>query len=155
MTETAVIRNAEPTDIDAIDAIEQRCFDGATAYPKNQLAYLIFKANSTCLIEAKGDIIRGFIVALYRNGTHGGYLETLDVDPTFQGQGIGFRLLCAAEEEMRLRELKFSQLEVSEGNKAALALYQRAGYKPKKRLVGYYRFEHHGTHDAVRMVKNL
>jgi ribosomal-protein-alanine N-acetyltransferase len=155
VTETAVIRNAEPDDIEAIAAIEKHCFTDATAYPKNQLAYLIYKANSTCLVETCAGVIRGFIVALYRKGTRGGYLETLDVDPAYQGQGIGLRLLCAAEEEMKRLGLSFSQLEVSEGNKTAIALYQKAGYKPKKRLAGYYRFEHHGTRDAVRMVKML
>jgi ribosomal protein S18 acetylase RimI-like enzyme len=155
VTEAAVIRNAEPDDIEAITAIENRCFTKDTAYPKNQLTYLIYKANSTCLVETSAGAIRGFIVALYRKGTRGGYLETLDVDPTFQGQGIGLRLLCAAEEEMKRRRLVFSQLEVSEGNKTAIALYQKAGYKLKKRLAGYYRFEHHGTRDAVRMIKAL
>ncbi|MCW4000458.1 MAG: GNAT family N-acetyltransferase [Candidatus Bathyarchaeota archaeon] len=155
MTAAVLIRNAELGDIEAIAAIEQRCFSGATAYPKSQLTYLIYKANSTCLIETSGGAIRGFIVALYRKGTSGGYLETLDVDPTFQGQGIGFRLMSAAEQEMRRRGLRFSQLEVSEGNKTAIALYQKAGYKVKERLIGYYRFEHHGTCDAIRMVKQL
>ncbi|NLF87986.1 GNAT family N-acetyltransferase [Candidatus Bathyarchaeota archaeon] len=155
MAEAAVIRNAEPSDIEAIVAIENRCFTGATAYPKSQLAYLIYKANSTCLVETCAEVIRGFIVALYRKGTRGGYLETLDVDPAYQGQGIGLRLLFAAEEEMRRRGLNFSQLEVSEGNKTAIALYQKAGYKPKKQLAGYYRFEHHGSRDAVQMVKTL
>ncbi len=155
MTGAAVIRKAEPGDIEAVAVIEKRCFAEATAYPKSQLAYLIYKANSTCLVETCAEVIRGFIVALYRKGTRGGYLETLDVDPAYQGQGVGLRLLCAAEEEMKRRGLSFSQLEVSEGNKTAIALYQKAGYKPKKLLEGYYRFEHHGSRDAVRMVKTL
>lgn len=155
MTEAGQIRKAEPSDIETIAEIERRCFAGATAYPKSQLAYLICKASSTSLVETCGVVIRGFIVALYRKGTRIGYLETLDVDPAFQGLGIGFRLLAAVEEEIKRRGLKFSQLEVSEGNRGAIALYQRAGYKPKKRLVGYYHFKHHDTYDAVRMVKEL
>jgi ribosomal protein S18 acetylase RimI-like enzyme len=155
MQETGLIRKAEAIDINAIDAIEKKCFPGATAYSKGQLAYLICKANSTSLVETSAGVIRGFVVALYRRGTRGGYMETLDVDPAFQKQGIGLRLLCAAEEEMRRRGLVFSQLEVSEGNNAAIGLYQKAGYKQKERLVGYYRFEHQGTRDAVRMGKAL
>jgi ribosomal protein S18 acetylase RimI-like enzyme len=155
MIEAAAIRKAEPDDIEAIVAIEKRCFTEATAYPKSQLSYLIYKANSTCLVETYAEVIRGFVVVLYRKGTGGGYLETLDVDPAYQGQGIGLRLLFAAEEEMKRRGLSFSQLEVSEGNKTAIALYQKVGYKPKKRLAGYYRFEHHGSRDAVRMIKTL
>lgn len=149
------IRRATADDIDEIAAIEQRCFPGPTAYPKVQLAYLVLKANSTCLVEDSPEGIHGFIIALYRRGTRVGCLETLDVDPRFQKMGVGQRLLAAAEADIEKRGCRFSQLEVSEGNKDALALYQKAGYTLKMRLPNYYRYLHCGTRDAVRMVKPL
>jgi ribosomal protein S18 acetylase RimI-like enzyme len=149
------IRNAKPDDIEKVAAIENRCFDGPTAYPKAQLSYLIYKANSTSLIEEYGDAIRGFIVVLYRRGTKVAGIETLDVDPQHQKQGVGMRLLSAAEEEMKKRSMQFSQLEVSVGNTAALALYKKMGYTQKMRLPNYYQYPHHGSHDAVRMIKQL
>ncbi len=152
---TSFTRKADANDIDGIAEIEQKCFHGATAYSKRQLTYLILKANSTSIVESNSYAIRGFIIVLYRKGTQIGYLETLDVDPAFQSQGIGLKLLLAAEEEIKSRGLKFSQLEVSEGNEAAVGLYQKAGYKQKKRLVGFYKFKHHGTYVAVRMIKTL
>jgi len=148
-------RRADANDVDVIAEIEKKCFSGATAYSKRQLAHLILKANSTSIVESNSDGVMGFIIVLYRRGTQIGYLETLDVDPAFQSQGIGLKLLLAAEEDIKSRGLKFSQLEVSEGNEAAVGLYQKAGYKQKKRLVGFYKFEHHGTFNAVRMIKAL
>jgi ribosomal protein S18 acetylase RimI-like enzyme len=68
---------------------------------------------------------------------------------------VGISLLAAAEEDMKQRGMKFAQLEVSEGNEPAINLYQKAGYTIKQRLVGFYRFAHNGTCDAVRMVKPL
>ena len=149
------IRRATADDIDEIAAIEQSCFPGATAYPRAQLAYLVLKANSICLLEDSPEGMHGFIIALFRRGTSVGYLETLDVDPRFQKMGVGQRLLAAAEAEIEKRGCRFSQLEVSEGNKDALALYQKAGYKQKMRLPNYYRYLHCGTRDAVRMIKPL
>ena len=75
--------------------------------------------------------------------------------PTFAKLGIGLRLLTFAEIDMRKRGKRWSLLEVSEGNKAALKLYKKAGYTLKERVKGYYRYEHRGTRDALRMVKAL
>jgi ribosomal protein S18 acetylase RimI-like enzyme len=68
---------------------------------------------------------------------------------------VGISLLAAAEEDMKQRGMKFAQLEVSERNEPAISLYQKAGYTIKQRLVGFYRFEHNGTRDAIRLVKPL
>jgi ribosomal protein S18 acetylase RimI-like enzyme len=56
---------------------------------------------------------------------------------------------------MRKRGKRWSQLEVSEGNKTAFKLYKKAGYKIKERLKQYYSYQHEGTRDAIRMVKAL
>lgn len=152
---TSIIRRANANDIGVISEIEKACFSGLTAYSKRQLAYLILKANSTALVETENGTVRGFIIMTYRKGSRIGRVETIDVDPRFQNVGVGISLLTAAEEDMKQRGMKFAQLEVSEGNEPAINLYQKAGYTIKQRLVGFYRFEHNGTCDAVRVVKPL
>jgi [ribosomal protein S18]-alanine N-acetyltransferase len=152
---TSIIRRANANDIGVISEIEQACFSGLTAYPKRQLAYLILKANSTALVETENCTVRGFIIVTYRKGSLIGNVETFDVDPRFRNLSVGISLLAAAEEDMKQRGMKFAQLEVSEGNEPAISLYQKAGYTIKQRLVGFYRFEHNGTRDAIRMVKPL
>ncbi|MCW4002555.1 MAG: GNAT family N-acetyltransferase [Candidatus Bathyarchaeota archaeon] len=149
------IRKATPNDIDQISAIEKKCFEGPRAYAKRRLAYLALEANSTCLVMTEEGDILGFIIVLYRKGSCIANIETIDVDPQFQKQGIGMSLLVAAEADMKKRGMKISQLEVSERNEAAIKLYQKAGYTAKERLINYYKFEHCGTRHAIRMVKAL
>jgi ribosomal-protein-alanine N-acetyltransferase len=151
----SIIRPASGNDLDAISKIEQKCFPGPIAYSKRQLAYLLLRANSASFVESCGGMIRGFVIVTYRRGSLTGHIETIDVDPTYSKLGIGLRLLTFAEEDMRKRGKRQSQLEVSEGNKVALKLYKKAGYTLKERVKRYYRYEHRGTRDALRMVKAL
>jgi len=147
------IANAD--EIDAIVEIERKCFPIKVAYSKRQLEQLILNAGSDCLVEKKDGSIRAFLIVTYRPRSLTCSIETIDVDPAFKNMGIGLKLLKAAEIEMKRRGMRWSQLEVSEGNEAALNVYQKAGYTFKERLVGYYKFEHNGTRNAIRMVKEL
>ena len=149
------IQLANANYIDAIFEIEQKCFPGKVGYSKRQLEQLILNANSDCLVEKQEGVIRAFLIVTYRQGSLTCNIETIDVDPAFKNKGIGLKLLKAAEIDMRGRGMLWSQLEVSEGNEAALKLYSKAGYKFKERIEGYYEFEHNGTHNAFRMVKAL
>ena len=151
----AAIRSANAADIEAITEIEKKCFPEPIAYSKRQLKYLLLDANSTSLVESQDGVIRGFVIVTYRRGSATGHVETIDVDPTYKKQGTGLRLLGAAEEDMRRRGKRCSQLEVSEGNEAALKLYTKSGYTHKERIKRYYRYEHNGTRDAIRMVKTI
>lgn len=149
------IEYASCTEVYAIFKIEQKCFPGKISYSKRLLENLILKANNTCLVEKKENVIRGFIIVTYRSGSLTCSIETIDVDPAFKNKGIGVKLLKAAEIEMVQKGMSWSQLEVSEGNEAALSVYEKAGYKFKEKLKGYYKFEHNGTCNAIRMVKSL
>jgi ribosomal protein S18 acetylase RimI-like enzyme len=154
-TDHSGISLATADHIQALFEIEQRCFPGTSSYSKQQLKHLILHANSTCLVESQGGLIRAFLIVTYRRGSLTGHVETIDVDPTFQNQGIGLKLLKAAETDMMQRGMHWSQLELSEGNKTALELYRKAGYKFKEKIEGYYKYEHHGSRNAIRMVKAL
>ena len=101
MIEVGIIRNAHIDDLEDIITIEQQCFKGDHAYSPQQLKYLLTKANSLALVETKENIIRGFVIILLRKETHIAGLETIDVTPFFQKQGIALRLLTAAEEELK------------------------------------------------------
>jgi len=149
------ISRATADHIQALFEIEQKCFPGKTGYSKQQLRHLALHANSTCLVESQDGAIRAFLIVTYRRGSLTGHVETIDVDPAFQNQGIGLKLLRAAEADMRQRGMHWSQLEVPEGNEAALELYRKAGYKFKEKIEGYYKYEHNGSRNAIRMVKAL
>ncbi|MCW4045473.1 MAG: GNAT family N-acetyltransferase [Candidatus Bathyarchaeota archaeon] len=151
----SIIRPANRDDLEAISAIEQKCFPEPIAYSKRQLAYLVLNANSASFVETLGNVIRGFVIVTYRRGSPIGHIETIDVDPAHTKKGIGLKLLTRAEDDMRKKGKRWSQLEVSENNKAAIGLYKKAGYTLKEKINRYYRYEHEGTRDALRMVKAL
>lgn len=151
----SIIRPTLGNDLDAISEIEQKCFSGPIAYSKRQLAYLILHANSASFVESFGGVIRGFVIVTYRQRSLTSHIETIDVDPIYTKLGIGLRLLTFAEEDMKKRGKRWSQLEVSENNRVAFNLYKKAGYTLKERVKGYYKYEHGGTRDAMRMVKAL
>jgi len=149
------IRIALGGDIERIAEIEKKCFKDHLGYSKKQLAYLITKANSTCLVETENSIIRGFIIILYRRGTRVAGVETVDVDPVFQNQNIGIKLLEAAEKDMKKHYIKKARLEVSTKNIPAIRLYEKAGFKKIEIIKNYYILDHDGSRDVFRMVKEL
>ena len=155
MGDDGVIREANRDDLDAITAIEMECFGDSLSYSRKQLRYLLTKAHSLCLVEEE-DGVRGFIIVLFRHGDSVAAIETLDVRPSERGKGIGVRLLQAAEEQVRQHPgIRRIRLEVSTGNETALALYRKAGYRVTGRLEDFYGYDHHGSRDAYRMVKDL
>jgi len=149
------IRNINCIDLNDIIEIEKKCFNHYIAYTPKQLRYLITKANSSCLLESFQEITRGFIIVLYKKDSYVAGVETLNVDPMHQGKGIGKKLLKAAEEEMFGKDIQRIRLEVSTGNQTAINLYERSGFRKIALLKNYYRYEHHGSHNAFRLVKLL
>jgi ribosomal protein S18 acetylase RimI-like enzyme len=147
------IRYAKPNHIDAIFEIEKKCFPDVIGYSKHELTYLILRPKNICLIETQDEVIRAFLIINYRNASLIGRIITIDVEPTFQKQGIGLRLLETAETDMRKRGIRWSQLEVSEANKAAIALYTKAGYSFKEKIEKYYNLKQHGSFDVIRLIK--
>lgn len=146
---------AKLNEIDSIFRIEKKCFPGEAGYSKSQLKRLILNNNSLCLVEKKDGRIRAFLIVTSDLNLLIGHIETIDVDPNFQNRGIGLKLLEAAEMNMKSRGIKESQLEVSEGNNSAIELYRKAGYFIKEKIFNYYRFKHHNTRNAFRMIKVL
>ncbi|MBV9270546.1 MAG: GNAT family N-acetyltransferase [Candidatus Eremiobacteraeota bacterium] len=64
-----------------------------------------------------------------------GFIAYMAVEPELRGCGVGKRLLETAEEEARRRGLPYVALMVTEENRAARAMYERAGYVTERRLL--------------------
>lgn len=149
------IRRISTKDLNGIIELERKCFNKYIAYTPRQLKYLITTANSNCLLETINEKIRGFIIVLYCNGKRVAGIETLNVDPLYRRNGIGKKLLNAAEEDMYSRFIKKIRLEVSVGNVSAIYLYERLGFKKIALLKDYYNYKQYQTYDAFRMIKDL
>jgi [ribosomal protein S18]-alanine N-acetyltransferase len=150
-----VICRASTNDLRSIVELERKCFSSEVAYTPKQLKYLITCANSSCFKETLDETLRGFIIILYKRGVEVAGIETINVDPVYRGKGIGRRLLSVAEEDICLHGVRKIRLEVSMGNTTALNLYLKSGFRINDILKNYYNYEHCGTHDAYRMIKEL
>ncbi len=80
---------------------------------------------------------------------------TISVLPEARRSGIGAGLLAACEDGARTAGAARLFLEVAEGNGAARALYDRAGYRECGRRKGYYQRPDGSRDDAVVMEKAL
>lgn len=60
--------------------------------------------------------------------SEGLYLSHMAVDPAFRRQGVGVRLLAAADDAARARRAKGIYLHVERSNAGARALYEQCGY---------------------------
>ncbi len=93
--------------------------------------------------------------ALYRAVAGEAELLTISVLPEARRSGIGAGLLAACEDGARASGAARLFLEVAEGNIAARALYDRAGYRECGRRKGYYQRPDGSRDDAVVMEKAL
>jgi ribosomal protein S18 acetylase RimI-like enzyme len=155
MLDFGIISKASLDHLNNIVELEKKCFRSEIAYSPKQLKYLIAYANSSCLIETVDETIRGFIIILYKRGFDVAGIETINVDPMYRGKGIGRKLLSAAEEDIYLHKVGKIRLEVSMGNTVAINLYHKSGFRINEILRNYYNYEHYGTRDAYRMIKEL
>ncbi len=71
--------------------------------------------------------------ATWELGDRVGEIESLAVDPTARGLGVGTALLDAARERFRAQGIEWWSVAVVEANEGAARLYERAGFGP------YYR----------------
>jgi ribosomal protein S18 acetylase RimI-like enzyme len=155
MPQSQCIRTATFDDFERIVELERLCFQREHAYSRRQLRYLLTKAHSMVLVETLDNVIRGFVIVLFRRGTAVAGIETINVDPVFRKMGIGLRLLSAVEDHLRKDGIRTIRLEVAITNAAAIALYEHAGYHQVMLLKKYYHFTHQGSRDAYRMIKRL
>lgn len=77
---------------------------------------------------------------------------TLAVVPLKQKQGRGFDILSAALGQMHKRQIQKVHLEVAAHNRAAQALYIKAGFVKNGRRAHYYSKNDSGENDAILMI---
>ncbi len=137
-TEVAArVRDATPADLDALAAIEERCFS-ADRISRRSMRRLIASPSAIVLVLDEGDAIAGYALFLTRAGSDGARLYSLAIEPSRSGKGIGAKLLEAAEGIVRQRGHARIHLEVREDNTPAITLYRRFGYAEMHRIAHYY-----------------
>jgi ribosomal-protein-alanine N-acetyltransferase len=126
-----------PEDAARCAELEAQLFDGDDPWPAQAFLAELAGRHNLYVAARTADKLVGY-AGIARLGVLPPYeyeIHTIGVDPAFQGQGIGSRLLGAL--------LEFGNgavyLEVRTDNAAAIALYRRAGFVEVGLRKKYYR----------------
>ncbi|SFC22207.1 Ribosomal protein S18 acetylase RimI [Marinospirillum celere] len=138
-------------DLEALLALEGKCFN-QDRFSRRQFRWLLQRghAHFQLLIDLDGQLA-GYLLLLFHRGTSLARIYSLAIDPQRQGQGLGKRLLEAAERLALEQGCSALRLEVRPDNAAALRLYTAAGYRKFGEYADYY--EDHAA--ALRFQKRL
>ena len=134
---TLRIAPARPSDLDALVALEEAAFPG-DRMSRRALARNIQSQSLGFLVAHEGGHLVGHALIAFRKGSALARLYSLAVKPGATGQGLGRKLLAAAERHARRRGAGRLRLEVRADNAAAIRLYDRAGYTRFAQIEDYY-----------------
>jgi len=145
-----MIRRATLNDLDALLAIEDRCFE-TDRLSRRSFRHLLSRGHAATLVEEDGGRICGYVMVLFNAGTSLARLYSIAVDPECRGGGAGRRLALAAEAAAREEDRAYMRLEVRRDNEASLALFRVLGY----RQFGVYSDYYEDHMEALRFEKRL
>jgi len=135
MTAVAVeIRTLDLSDLDAIEAIEQRAYP--TPWSRSMFASELAKPTSICLGAFEGSELVGYVInSRYVDAWH---VMNVAVDPDRQRRGIATALLQRLFDLTADDERRGYTLEVRISNDDAIGLYEKLGFEPRGVRRGYY-----------------
>ncbi len=144
------IRRASLNDLDALVALEDRCFTTDRLSRRN-LRYMLTDARASTQVWDEGGQLGGYVLVLYSKGTALARLYSIAVDDSMRGRGVGRLLVEAAEADALGRGCVSMRSEVRRDNAASLGLFKRAGYEVFDEVEDYYE-DHMG---AIRFERSL
>jgi ribosomal-protein-alanine N-acetyltransferase len=122
----------------------------------------VLESNPDSFLVAEGDGGRlvGYIMCRVEVGfplvgrspiTRKGHVISIAVDPGHRRRGLGTALMTEGMRALRARGCSEVYLEVRVSNEPAISLYRRLGFRPVRRIPGYYR----DGEDAFVMARSL
>lgn len=145
-----MIRPARPSDLDALVALENTCFQ-TDRLSRRSFRHLLTRGHAVTLVEEEDGAVRGYVTVLFHAGTSLARIYSIAVSPDARGRGIGSALVEAAEAVALEQDRAWIRLEVRRDNAASLALFRRHGYRQFGTFPDYY--EDH--EEAIRLEKPL
>ncbi|MCK0152734.1 GNAT family N-acetyltransferase/peptidase C39 family protein [Alcanivorax sp. S6407] len=145
------LRPALPADLDALSALEQRCFDSDRLSRRSFKKWIKRQHEGLIVAVSPKQEVAGYALVLLQPGTRLARLYSIAVDPAQRGLKLGERLMEAAEAYAHEERRLYLRLEVRKDNPGAIALYEKRGYKLFGLAPDYY--EDH--QDALRYQKRL
>ena len=148
------LRGVERADLDALFALDHKCFLPGIAYSRADLRYYLSHPRSFSVVaEDAAKSILGFAIAesYLEEGRRIGHIITIDVAPAARRSGLGGMLMDALLDRLRAIATAKVRLEVAIDNADAQAFYQKQGFVKTGRIPGFYL----GRLDALTMEKPL
>lgn len=143
----------QASHLDGIVLLEQRAFP-VGPYTRRMLEHVFRNPQVFSLVAVDDSSIVGYVAALPLD-EQSADIESIAVDPDYQGKGTGGLLLEAIEKEMAARGFADSVLEVRDRNVQAINFYRKHGYEIIEHMPKYYHELYEGSRGAYRMIKNL
>ncbi|HEY2981305.1 MAG TPA: GNAT family N-acetyltransferase [Anaerolineales bacterium] len=128
------ILSASLRDLGALRSLEHACF-GRDAWSLLDLMAVLTFPDVIRLKAVEAGQMVGFVAGDPRPSQGFAWIATIGVHPDFQRRGIGRSLLRACEAKLKIPRLR---LTVRISNGAAIALYEREGYRTVDIWKGYY-----------------
>ena len=135
-----MIETMRPEQLGAVKTLLDICFGGG-AWSADALRSQLEKPDSRCTVALEEDSVVGFLA--FEQVLDEGSIVEVAVHPDHRRKGIARELIRSALADDSLKEIF---LEVREGNKPAVALYESLGFEPVGVRKGYY---DHPKEDAV------
>lgn len=132
------MRVATAADLDAVLALEQACYPPRQAYGREEYRYALRVAKAVNLLHEEDGRVVGFVGAFHHRTWRTGHVYTVNVHPSQRGRGLGVRLMAACHDALAALGMERVVLEVNVDNQAAIALYEKCGYRLVRRLPDYY-----------------
>ncbi len=145
-----MIRTASLDDLDALLALEQRCF-ATDRLNRRNFRHLLQRGHAALLVDDRGGALAGYVLVLFRRGVSMGRIYSIATDPAYRGQRVAAGLVQAAEAAALEEGAAEMRLEVRQDNDASQRLFESLGYRPFGLHAAYYE----DAMDAVRYHRYL
>lgn len=148
------LRSYAPNDFERLYEIDRACYEPRIAYSRTELRQYLRFPGADCVVaeilRGKGapEII-GFCITAHKESW--GYIITMDVLSQYRRHGIGSLIFGEAERRMAAAGVRQIGLETATNNSAAIAFWQKRGYRKSGVRKNYYP----GGRDAYSMAKRL
>ncbi len=152
---TVSLRSYAPSDFEKLYEIDRACYEPRVAYSRTEMRRYLRFPGADCVVaesaesENAAPAMIGFCITAHRGPS--GYIVTMDVLAAHRRRGVAGLLLAEAERRMVARGVRQIGLETATDNSAAIAFWQKHGYRKSGVRKNYYP----GSRDAFSMAKRL
>lgn len=137
VTASIAFREATRADVDALVALEARCFDYSRMGPRSFRRLIDAPSAHVYLCEDNQRLV-GYFLMLTRKNSRVWRLYSIATAPEARGTGVGRALIEYAIQTARRHKASALSLEVKTDNQAAINLYEKYDFAVTDVLPSYY-----------------